>query len=95
MMYVGTVTSFSVVGPIHWGVGGLTRCPVLRPQEDCDGRIPETRFAKAGELSIAYQMVGGGDIDLILIPQWLSNIEEYWEHPGASYFLRRIASFAG
>ena len=54
----------------------------------------ETRFAKAGDLSIAYQTLGDGDIDLILIPQWLSNIEQYWEHPEAAYFLRRIASFA-
>ena len=51
-------------------------------------------FAKAGDLSIAYQTLGDGDTDVILIPQWLSNIEQYWEHPEAAYFLRRIASFA-
>jgi class 3 adenylate cyclase len=56
--------------------------------------LPETRFAKAGDLSIAYQVVGDGDVDVILIPQWLSNIEQYWEHPAAAYFLRRIASFS-
>ena len=39
-------------------------------------------------------MVGEGDVDVILIPQWLSNIEEYWEHPTAAYFLRRLASFS-
>jgi hypothetical protein len=38
--------------------------------------------------------VGDGDVDVILVPQWLSNIEEYWEHPSAAYFLRRIASFS-
>jgi class 3 adenylate cyclase len=56
--------------------------------------LPETRFAKAGDLSIAYQVAGEGDIDVILVPQWLSNIEQYWEHPAAAYFLRRIASFS-
>jgi pimeloyl-ACP methyl ester carboxylesterase len=56
--------------------------------------LTETRFAKAGDLSIAYQVVGDGDVDVILIPQWLSNIEQYWEHPAAAYFLRRIASFS-
>jgi class 3 adenylate cyclase len=56
--------------------------------------LPETRFAKAGDLSIAYQVVGDGDVDVILVPQWLSNIEQYWEHPAAAYFLRRIASFS-
>jgi class 3 adenylate cyclase len=39
-------------------------------------------------------VVGEGDVDVILIPQWLSNIEDYWEHPAAAYFLRRIASFS-
>ena len=56
--------------------------------------VPETKFAKAGDLSIAYQVVGDGDIDVVLVPQWLSNIEQYWENPDASYFLRRIASFS-
>ncbi|HEY2769108.1 MAG TPA: adenylate/guanylate cyclase domain-containing protein [Solirubrobacteraceae bacterium] len=56
--------------------------------------LPETRFAKAGELSIAYQVVGEGDVDVILVPQWLTNIEQYWEHPAAAYFLRRLASFS-
>ncbi len=55
---------------------------------------PETRFAKAGDLSIAYQVLGDGDVDVVLVPQWLSNIEQYWEHPSASYFLRRLASFS-
>jgi pimeloyl-ACP methyl ester carboxylesterase len=56
--------------------------------------LTETRFAKAGDLSIAYQTVGNGHVGLILVPQWLSNIEQYWEHPAAAYFLRRLASFS-
>jgi class 3 adenylate cyclase len=56
--------------------------------------LPQTRFAKAGDLSIAYQVIGSGDVDVVLVPQWLSNIEQYWENPAASYFLRRIASFS-
>src|SRR5436305_14843273 len=56
--------------------------------------LPETRFAKAGDLSIAYQVLGDGDVDVLLVPQWLSNIEQYWENAAASYFLRRIASFS-
>jgi class 3 adenylate cyclase len=55
---------------------------------------PETRFAKAGSVSIAYQVVGSGDVDVILVPQWLSNIEQYWDHPAAAYFMRRLASFS-
>jgi class 3 adenylate cyclase len=39
-------------------------------------------------------VLGDGDVDLILVPQWLSNIEQYWEHPAAAYFLRRLGSFS-
>jgi class 3 adenylate cyclase len=56
--------------------------------------IPETRFTKTGEVSIAYQVVGDGDIDLVLVPQWLSNIEQYWDHPASSHFLRRLSAFS-
>ena len=56
--------------------------------------MPETRFARSGDLSIAYQVLGEGDVDVILVPQWLSNIEQYWDSAAASYFLRRIASFS-
>ncbi len=49
---------------------------------------------RSGDLSIAYQVIGEGDVDVILVPQWLSNIEQYWDSTAASYFLRRIASFS-
>jgi len=54
---------------------------------------PQTRFAKSGEVSIAYQVVGGGPTDLVLVPGWVSNIEVFWEHPAAAGFLSRLASF--
>jgi class 3 adenylate cyclase len=56
--------------------------------------MPQTRFARSGDLSIAYQVLGEGDVDVILVPQWLSNIEQYWDSAAASYFLRRIGSFS-
>jgi pimeloyl-ACP methyl ester carboxylesterase len=56
--------------------------------------IPETRYAKSGEVNIAYQVVGDGPRDLILVPGWVSNIEVFWEEPGLARFLRRLASFS-
>jgi class 3 adenylate cyclase len=56
--------------------------------------VSETQFARVGDLSIAYQVLGDGDVDLILVPQWLSNIDQYWDHPQASHFLQRLASFS-
>jgi len=54
---------------------------------------PETRYAKSGDVSIAYQVVGEGPFDLIWIPGWVSNVEESWEVPEYARFLSRLASF--
>ena len=55
---------------------------------------PETRYAKSGDVNIAYQVVGDGPRDLILVPGWLSNVEVFWEEPACARFLRRLASFS-
>ncbi|HUP34394.1 MAG TPA: adenylate/guanylate cyclase domain-containing protein [Candidatus Limnocylindria bacterium] len=54
---------------------------------------PQTRYARSGDVNIAYQVVGEGPRDLVLVPGWLSNIEVFWEHPAAASFLNRLASF--
>ena len=42
---------------------------------------PVTRYAKSGDVHIAYQVFGSGPIDLVSIPGFVSHIEHYWEHP--------------
>lgn len=54
-------------------------------------RKPETRFAHAGDVAIAYQVVGDGPVDLVYASGWLSNIDIVWEHPGYAAFLNRLA----
>jgi pimeloyl-ACP methyl ester carboxylesterase len=54
----------------------------------------ETRYAKSGEINIAYQVVGGKPFDLIWVPGWISNVEESWEVPEYAHFLHRLASFS-
>jgi pimeloyl-ACP methyl ester carboxylesterase len=54
----------------------------------------ETRYARSGEISIAYQVVGGKPFDLIWVPGWISNVEESWEVPEYAHFLHRLASFS-
>jgi len=56
--------------------------------------IPEIRFAKSGDVHIAYQVVGDGPVDLVRIHDWLSNIELQWELPANARFLNRLASFS-
>jgi class 3 adenylate cyclase len=55
---------------------------------------PETRYAQSGDLSIAYQVIGDGPIDLVYVPGWVSNIETAWEDPHVSRFLERLVSFS-
>jgi pimeloyl-ACP methyl ester carboxylesterase len=54
---------------------------------------PQTRYARSGDVNIAYQVVGDGPRDLVLVPGWLSNVEVFWEHPAPAAFLTRLASF--
>jgi class 3 adenylate cyclase len=55
---------------------------------------PTTRYARSGELNIAYQVIGTRPFDLIWVPGWVSNIEESWEVPEYAHFLHRLASFS-
>ena len=55
---------------------------------------PQTRYARSGEVHIAYQVVGDGPRDLVLVPGWVSNVEMFWEHPAPARFLERLASFS-
>src|SRR5687767_11986550 len=56
--------------------------------------IPETRYAKSGEVNIAYQVVGEGPFDLVYVPGWISNVELMWEEPGHAHVLGRLARFS-
>ena len=55
---------------------------------------PETRYANSGGVSIAYQVLGEGPLDLVVVPGWVSNIEAFWEEPAIEAFFRRLASFS-
>ena len=56
--------------------------------------MPITSYAKSGDVSIAYQVLGDGPRDVVYVPGWVSNIEVMWEDPGYARFLNRIASFS-
>lgn len=53
-----------------------------------------TRYARSGDLQIAYQVVGKGPPDAMVVPRWFSNIELDWELPPQARFLGELASFA-
>ena len=43
--------------------------------------MPPTRYAVCDELSIAYQVIGDGPVDVILVPGFVSHVELFWEYP--------------
>ncbi|HEX6400225.1 MAG TPA: alpha/beta fold hydrolase [Actinomycetota bacterium] len=55
---------------------------------------PEIQFAKSGDVHIAYQVVGDGPVDVVLIQDWLWNLELQWDQPLVARFLERLASFS-
>jgi pimeloyl-ACP methyl ester carboxylesterase len=56
--------------------------------------VPETRYAKSGNVHLAYQVSGDGPIDLVFVHGWISHIEHLWEEPSVARFLSRLASFS-
>jgi pimeloyl-ACP methyl ester carboxylesterase/DNA-binding CsgD family transcriptional regulator len=58
------------------------------------GPPAEIRYAHSGDVNIAYQVVGEGPPDLVVVMGWLSHLEYFWREPRFARFLRRLASFA-
>jgi hypothetical protein len=54
---------------------------------------PPVRYAKSGELFIAYQVTGNGPVDLIWAPGALSHLELQWENSYAVRSIERVSSF--
>jgi len=59
-----------------------------------DFALPVTRYALSGEVSIAYQVMGDGPVDLMMVPGLVSHVEFSHESPGYTAFLRRLSAFA-
>jgi pimeloyl-ACP methyl ester carboxylesterase len=55
---------------------------------------PQTKYARSGDVNIAYQVVGDGPVDLIFVMGWVSNIDHFWDEPGMARFLERLSSFS-
>ncbi|MCD6728081.1 MAG: adenylate/guanylate cyclase domain-containing protein [Solirubrobacteraceae bacterium] len=54
----------------------------------------QTRYARAGGVSIAYQVVGDGPGDLVLVPGFATHLEIEWESPAYARFVEQLASFS-
>jgi pimeloyl-ACP methyl ester carboxylesterase len=55
---------------------------------------PETRYARSGEVSIAYQVTGGGPFDVVNVPPFVSHVELAWRVPRLAAYYERLGSFS-
>jgi pimeloyl-ACP methyl ester carboxylesterase len=55
---------------------------------------PITQYAKSGDVHIAYQAFGDGPINLVVVPGFVSNVENWWDEPDFARFLDRLGSYA-
>ena len=56
--------------------------------------VPETHYARNGDVNIAYQVVGNGPRDLVFIMGWVSHLDYFWAEPSFARFLHRLSTFS-
>jgi len=56
--------------------------------------MPETQYAKSGDVHIAYQVSGEGPLDVVFVPGFVSNVELAWDMPFTGPAVRQVGSFA-
>ncbi len=66
----------------------------LSPSPLLSAAVPETRYVENGDVNIAYQTIGDGDLDVVFVMGWVSHLEYFWKHPLFAAFLNRLASFS-
>ncbi len=73
---------------------GRTEHLVRQDLEIDAAAAPKTRYARSGDIDIAYQVLGDGPIDLVFVMGWVSHLDYFWTEPSFARFLRRLASFS-
>lgn len=53
--------------------------------------VPKTEYTKSGDVNIAYQVFGSGDVDLVYVPGWVSNIDLMWACPELVSFFKELS----
>src|SRR5690348_655488 len=56
--------------------------------------MPETRYARDGDVNLAYQVIGDSGPDLLFVPTATFPIDLLWDEPTVAGHLRRLASFS-
>jgi len=65
---------------------------VLRDAAPPGGTVPRTRYAVSDGIHLAYQTLGNGPIDIVMVPGFVSHVERAWEEPRLSAFLETLSA---
>jgi class 3 adenylate cyclase len=74
-----------------------TRCRAVRQAEGSAATVtptPPVLYAQSGDVHIAYQVIGEGELDLVLVQGFASHLDIEWENPAIARFFRGLASFS-
>ena len=86
--------------PIPALAGNVIDVPALHTHKahadvhDLLAHPPETKYARSGDVNIAYQVIGDAPLDLVFVMGWVSHLEYFWREPSFARFLLRLASFS-
>lgn len=67
---------------------------IVRPTAGQQFSPPKVRYARSGDVNIAYEVLGDGPRDLVFVMGWISHLDYFWTDPSFARFLRRLASFS-
>jgi pimeloyl-ACP methyl ester carboxylesterase len=83
---------YRFIAPVRRVPVDAVTAPIAATREDHP--VAPIRYARSGDVNIAYQVVGNGPIDLVFVMGWVSHLEYYWREPSFARFLRRLAGFS-
>jgi pimeloyl-ACP methyl ester carboxylesterase/DNA-binding winged helix-turn-helix (wHTH) protein len=66
----------------------------VEEEPDPETRPPETKYARNGDVNIAYQVIGDAPLDLVFVMGWISHLDYFWREPSFARFLLRLSTFA-
>jgi class 3 adenylate cyclase len=91
------LAGWPLITSYHAGEGGIARTVGLlalsRRRYYPGVETPTTQYARNGDVHLAFQVLGEGPLDLLLVDTWVHHVEAVWDLPDLARFLRRLSSF--
>jgi pimeloyl-ACP methyl ester carboxylesterase/DNA-binding winged helix-turn-helix (wHTH) protein len=92
--FVGDVTTSEAASTVREPVRSRIVVEHTGEADEVLDHVPETMYARSGDVNIAYQVIGDAPLDLVFVMGWVSHLEYFWREPSFARFLLRLASFS-